>query len=200
MPDLAKRITVDPEKCGGRPCIRGMRIRVSDILNRLADGLTPERILQELPDLEAEDIRACLRFASRRLDDEISAKAKIDILLKEYETLRNEITHRINSRFAIVGFTGAIIAFTISQLKGVVWPELIWPLSVFGTTKEVAWPGSILGLAAVFLMALWRRLGTLIKRCSIRISEIEAQINNLAGQELLVWETRQRKTGIFHKL
>ncbi len=68
MAKLAERITVDPEQCGGRPCIRGMRIRVIDVLDRLAGGLTREQVLSELPDLEAEDIRACLRFASQRID------------------------------------------------------------------------------------------------------------------------------------
>jgi uncharacterized protein (DUF433 family) len=62
------RITVDPEQCGGRPCIRGMRIRVSDVLDLFAAGLTAEEILAEMPDLEAEDLQACLRFASRALD------------------------------------------------------------------------------------------------------------------------------------
>lgn len=62
------RITVNPRQCGGRPCVRGMRIRVSDVLDLLASGLTREQVLEELPDLEAEDIEACLRFASRRLD------------------------------------------------------------------------------------------------------------------------------------
>ncbi|MDE3243652.1 MAG: DUF433 domain-containing protein [Nitrospirota bacterium] len=73
MPDLAERITVDPEQCGGRPCIRGLRIRVQDVLDLLANGLTPEQVREELPDLEAEDIRACLRFASRRLDHPVVA-------------------------------------------------------------------------------------------------------------------------------
>lgn len=68
MANLMERITVDPEQCGGRPCIRGMRIRVTDVLDLLANGLTPNQILQELPDLEPEDIQACLRFARRRLD------------------------------------------------------------------------------------------------------------------------------------
>ena len=65
---LAERITVDPEQCGGRPCIRGMRIRVSDVLDLLANGLTPEQVVEELPDLELQDVRACLRFASQRFD------------------------------------------------------------------------------------------------------------------------------------
>lgn len=73
MAELAHRITVDPEQCGGRPCIRGMRIRVSDVLDLLANGLTPEQVLEELPDLELEDIRACLQFASRRLDHPVVA-------------------------------------------------------------------------------------------------------------------------------
>ena len=67
MTQLADRITTDPEQCGGRPCVRGMRIRVSDVLQLLADGLTSEQVLAELPDLESEDVKACLQFASRRL-------------------------------------------------------------------------------------------------------------------------------------
>jgi len=73
MAKLAERITVDPEQCGGRPCIRGMRIRVIDVLDLLANGLTPEQVLEEFPDLEPEDIIACLRFASRRLDHPVVA-------------------------------------------------------------------------------------------------------------------------------
>ena len=73
MAEFAHHITEDPEQCGGRPCIRGMRIRVSDVLDLLANGLTPEQVLEELPDLELEDIRACLRFASRRLDHPVVA-------------------------------------------------------------------------------------------------------------------------------
>lgn len=63
-----QRITIDPEQCGGRPCVRGMRIRVSDVLDLLANGLTPDQVLEELPDLEVDDIRACLSYASRRFD------------------------------------------------------------------------------------------------------------------------------------
>ena len=73
MPGIDERITVDPEQCGGRPCIRGLRIRVSDVLDLLASGLTPQQVLDELLDLELEDIRACLRFASRRLDHPVVA-------------------------------------------------------------------------------------------------------------------------------
>jgi uncharacterized protein (DUF433 family) len=62
------RITFNPDQCGGRPCIRGMRIRVSDILEMLAEGVSQATISRDFPDLEAEDIKACLRFAARRVD------------------------------------------------------------------------------------------------------------------------------------
>ncbi len=73
MANLAERITVDPERCGGRPCIRSIRIRVIDVLDLLANGLTSEEVLIELPDLEAEDISACLKFASQRIDHPVVA-------------------------------------------------------------------------------------------------------------------------------
>ncbi len=73
MPNLEEGITVDPEQCGGRPCIRGMRIRVSDVLDLLANGLSHEQVIEELPDLKIEDIRACLRFASHRFDHPVVA-------------------------------------------------------------------------------------------------------------------------------
>jgi uncharacterized protein (DUF433 family) len=73
MAELAERITVDPAKCGGRPCVRGLRIRVSDVLDLLAAGLTAKQVIEELPDLEPDDIAACLRYASRRLDHPVLA-------------------------------------------------------------------------------------------------------------------------------
>lgn len=73
MAFVADRITVDPTQCGGRPCVRGLRIRVTDVLDLLAAGLTGAQVLDELPDLEPDDIRACLQFASRRLDHPIVA-------------------------------------------------------------------------------------------------------------------------------
>jgi uncharacterized protein (DUF433 family) len=68
MAQLMERITVNPRQCGGRPCLRGMRIRVSDVLELLASGMTPKQIVREHPDLEIEDIHACLRFASGRVN------------------------------------------------------------------------------------------------------------------------------------
>jgi uncharacterized protein (DUF433 family) len=66
--NLLDRITIAPGKCGGRPCIRGMRIRVCDVLEMLGDGVEPGEILRDFPDLERNDILACLQFAARRAD------------------------------------------------------------------------------------------------------------------------------------
>jgi len=65
---LLERITFNPNQCGGKPCIRGMRIRVSDVLSLLANGLSNEEILEDMPDLEHEDIKACLVLAASKLN------------------------------------------------------------------------------------------------------------------------------------
>jgi uncharacterized protein (DUF433 family) len=62
------RITVNPNQCGGRPCIRGMRIRVKDILELLAAGVSREEILQDYPYLENDDITAALEYAALQSD------------------------------------------------------------------------------------------------------------------------------------
>lgn len=64
---LLKRITVNPKQCGGRPCIRGMRIRVLDVLELLAEGVTAEQIISQLPDLELDDVMASVLFAAREV-------------------------------------------------------------------------------------------------------------------------------------
>ncbi len=66
--DLLKRITIEADKCGGRPCIRNMRIRVKDVLDMLASDMTKEEILKDYPYLEADDIRAVLMYAARQFD------------------------------------------------------------------------------------------------------------------------------------
>lgn len=68
MSNLTERITINPEQCGGRPCIRGMRIRVADVLDLFAAGLTAEQILEEMPDLEKEDLQAALQYAHYALN------------------------------------------------------------------------------------------------------------------------------------
>ncbi len=73
MSSTADRITFNPDQCGGRPCIRQMRIRVTDVLDLLANGLSFEEILEELPDLEREDIVAAIQFATRRIDHAVVA-------------------------------------------------------------------------------------------------------------------------------
>ena len=64
--DYSKIITIEPGKRSGKPCIRGLRITVSDVLDYLASGMTTEQILGDFPELTEEDLRACLAFAADR--------------------------------------------------------------------------------------------------------------------------------------
>jgi len=73
MTYISDRITIDSEQCGGRPCIRGMRIRVSDVLNLFSSGLSASQILDEMPDLDESDLKACLQYASKRIDHPVLA-------------------------------------------------------------------------------------------------------------------------------
>ena len=68
MPNLMDRITVNPKQCDGRPCIRGMRIRVVDVLDLFAAGLSAEQIIDEMPDLELEDLQASLQFDNEQIN------------------------------------------------------------------------------------------------------------------------------------
>ncbi len=70
------RITFNPDQCGGRPCIRGMRIRVKDVLDMLAAGATEAEILESYPYLEREDIQASLEYAARQVDHAVLSLAK----------------------------------------------------------------------------------------------------------------------------
>ena len=65
MSELVKRITTDPAICHGKPTVRGLRYPVESLLGQMASGMTHEEILEDHPDLEAEDLRACLLFAAR---------------------------------------------------------------------------------------------------------------------------------------
>jgi len=65
MANLMDRVTINPEQCGGRPCVRGMRIRVVDILDLFVAGLAAEQILEEMPDLERRDLRAVEKIKSQ---------------------------------------------------------------------------------------------------------------------------------------
>jgi len=72
---LMERITIEPGKCGGRPCIRGFRLRVSDILELIANGASHAEILTDYPFLEPEDISAALTYAARQMDHTVLATA-----------------------------------------------------------------------------------------------------------------------------
>jgi uncharacterized protein (DUF433 family) len=74
--DYSHIITIEPGKRGGKPCIRGMRIPVYDVLEYLASGMTEEEILSDFPDLTREDIRACLAFAADRERRLLSVSAR----------------------------------------------------------------------------------------------------------------------------
>ncbi len=64
--DYQQLITIEPDKRGGKPCIRGLRMTVSDVLGYLASGMSEDQVLADFPDLTREDIRACLAFAADR--------------------------------------------------------------------------------------------------------------------------------------
>ena len=68
---MIERITFNPDQCGGRPCIRGLRIRVKDVLDLLASGVSREEILEDFPYLESADIDACLEYAAAEADHPI---------------------------------------------------------------------------------------------------------------------------------
>lgn len=66
--ELLSRITSNPRQCGGRPCLRGMRVRVKDVLDMLSGGATEADILRDYPYLEQDDIRACLEYSNRLIE------------------------------------------------------------------------------------------------------------------------------------
>jgi uncharacterized protein (DUF433 family) len=73
---LLDRITINPKQCGGRPCIRGMRIRVLDILEMLAGGMSHEQILADYEELEADDIAAALTYAAQAVSHPVLTAAE----------------------------------------------------------------------------------------------------------------------------
>jgi uncharacterized protein (DUF433 family) len=73
--NLLERITIDPEQCGGKPCLRHMRIRVKDVLEMLGSGMSEQDILTEFPYLEADDLRAAQLYAARLTDHPVLRSA-----------------------------------------------------------------------------------------------------------------------------
>lgn len=70
------RITFNPKQCGGKPCIRGMRIRVKDVLDMLASGMTEAQMLEDFPDLEREDIQAACEYAAQYVNHPVVTQAR----------------------------------------------------------------------------------------------------------------------------
>ena len=108
---------------------------------------------------------------------------KVEILLKEYDTLREEILQRANQRFqflAISGAIGAVGFFTTS------------PFSPFQSVAII--------VSAVAVVCVWWRLGQIIAECARRVAEIERRVNKLVGEELLDWERSHVGRSLFHRL
>ncbi|HEY4943861.1 MAG TPA: DUF433 domain-containing protein [Rhizomicrobium sp.] len=74
--NLLARITINPEQCHGQPCIRGLRMRVLDILQMLAGGTEPKEILDDFPFLEPDDIRAAVAYAAKAIDHPVVEAAE----------------------------------------------------------------------------------------------------------------------------
>ena len=68
LESLDQIITVNPKQCGGVPCVRGLRIRVTDVLDLLANGMSVSEILDEHPDLTAQDVSACIKYAAEKIN------------------------------------------------------------------------------------------------------------------------------------
>ena len=68
QPSILNCITTNPNQCGGKPCVRGMRIRVTDVLELIANGLSVQQIITELPDLTREDVTACVKYAMAKIN------------------------------------------------------------------------------------------------------------------------------------
>lgn len=114
---------------------------------------------------------------------EMDEKDKVNILLKEYDTLRAEILQRIGHRFAFLSLFGAVGGYTFFVAKD---------LSQYQTV--------VLIISALSLFGVWLQLGNLIARCSIRIADIEKTINSKAGEPLLKWEHEKLGSKVFHKV
>jgi hypothetical protein len=105
----------------------------------------------------------------------ISVKKEIDVLMKEYETLRAEMLQRMRQRMSFLGLFGVTIGYLVFHFED---------LDFLGVLALL--------FATLFLFAIWMRLGRLVAQCSERVAEIERQVNAFAGEILLVWETKAR--------
>jgi hypothetical protein len=108
-------------------------------------------------------------------------KEKIDILLKEYDTLRAEILQRLSNRFAFLGLFGAVGAYGFFVSGNISISQKI-----------------VLFLTALFLLSVWMQLGIVVARCAKRVAEIEGYVNQIAGEKLLKWESEKLGSKAFH--
>jgi len=111
------------------------------------------------------------------VDDQI----KIEILLKEYESLRSHILQRLQNRFQFLALSSVIATFAFINMKE---PTILHICTLIA--------------GGLFLLALWYWLGRIVVRISLHVSEIERRINELAGEELLTWETNRAQNSILH--
>jgi hypothetical protein len=142
-----------------------------------------------------ENIIAPNRYGMLPMDD----ATRIKVLLAEYETLRSEIISRMNSRFNIIGYIGAIMAFFVVQINNIDWTQFYWPEEILHVRAKIGLPTLLLlgGLTLLFL--IWVIFGSLVKKLSRRISQLEFKINAIANENLLTWETEQTKTNPLHR-
>jgi hypothetical protein len=112
-----------------------------------------------------------------------SDKLKIDILMKEYETLRTDMLQRVNQRFVCIGLIGAVATYAFFKVEKY-------------TVSRVL----IIAVAISILGAVWFHFGRLMHQLSLRIAGIEQRINCLVGDELLLWETRGQNKFFYHRL
>jgi hypothetical protein len=110
-------------------------------------------------------------------------RVKIQVLLAEYATLRQEIVSRTGTRFALLGLLLGLSTFVVVPREGV---------AIFQYTVGV--------LVLFILLLVWWRLAWLIKQCTRRVAEIERKINGIVGEELLVWESRIASNFLFHRV
>ena len=113
----------------------------------------------------------------------MTKQEKIQVLMKEYETLRSEMIQRFNSRFQFIMIIGAISGYSFFEIENNSYHKIL-----------------VLIIAMISVIAIWFWIGYLTAEQSWRISDIEKQVNELAGQKLLRWETYQIDNGIFHKI
>ena len=111
----------------------------------------------------------------------LSENERIQILLREYDTLRTEILQRATHRFGFVSVIAVVFSY-----------------GVYHSPSLHLYQAVALGFALIIMACIWFQLGVLIARCSQRISEIETLVNTIAGHQLLSWEGERRKTDFFH--